>query len=172
MRMRSIDKRKQLWIFCTKTIDLLKPIGFSSSPGPPVFLDSFLQKFNDTTETSVFPDQFVVLKSFSNIRPDIVERSYFVMPGEFLTEKSLWNVIQTELANDGSRFAPYLHKEKYISDYANRRCSILGLDRGEPDTAKLLRYFQRMTKISAFISKSIDGEVTFVVKGKNIGVSR
>ncbi len=155
-------KRNDKIDHCKEIIDLLQPDRLLLFAGPPVFLDPTLRRFNDASPTSVFPDQLDMLKELERNRPDLTKKSYFLLPGEDLCDTFLWKAVDRR----SSRLFPYTHKEQYIEDYAKRRASSLGFDKGElADDKTLLEHFQRMATLSPYISNKIEGEITFVIQG-------
>jgi UDP-MurNAc hydroxylase len=158
----SVNKRRAKLDHCKKIFDLLEPARVLFFAGPPVFLDPALAQFNIRSDVSVFPDQLDIVREIERDRPDIAEKTLFLLPGEALSDTGLWSTIDLTAA----RLLPYTQKEAYIAAYAQRRRDVCSFDWGEPPADDLLLpYFQHMATLSPYISRHIGGDITFIVQG-------
>lgn len=163
MRRRCLEKRQLKFDHARMIIEDIEPDRVLFFAGPPAFLEDGLRKFNDGGPESVFPDQLDVLRHFDVAAPKVTQRAYFVMPGDVLDDTRLWK--NADLGDP--RFSPYTRKAEYIAEYARRRASFACYDHGEPPAkADLEAHFKKMASISPYMSKMIDGEITFRVRGK------
>ena len=158
----SVNKRQAKLDHCKKIFDLLEPTRVLFFAGPPVFLDPALAPFNTRSDVSVFPDQLDIAREIERDRPDIAEKTLFLLPGEALSDTGLWSTLDLTAA----RLLPYTQKEAYIAAYAQRRRDVCHFDWGEPpDDDLLLAYFQHMATLSPYMSRHIGGDMTFIVQG-------
>lgn len=163
IRARCVRKRHDKIDHCLQTIDLVQPDRVLFFAGPPVFLDQSLDRFNNRTDASIFPDQLDIAREVEAVRPDVIERTLFLMPGETFDDAYLWR--KTKL--DDSRLRPYTRKEEYVAAYRQRRADYLRFDWGEtPSDADLVKHFHKMVTLSPYISACLDGSITFIVKGR------
>lgn len=163
MRSHCIKKRRDKLDHCQKVLDILEPRRVLFFAGPPVFLDKALASFNERHPASVFPDQLDIVRHMAKQRPDIAERTLFLLPGEECHDRYLW----TKTDMSAERLYPYTHKSDYIESYRNRRKDICTPDWGQPipvDT--LLQYFEYMANLSPYMSAKIGTEVTFTIKSE------
>lgn len=158
------EKRRLKFEACERVIDLLRPRRILFFAGPPVFLDPALESFNDVSGDSVFPDQLDTLRHYDEVRPDLAERCYCVLPGETLDDTRLWR--DTDLADD--RLRPFTRKLDYVAAYRERRRDVLDFALGPlPDRARLLGHFQRLATLSPEAAGKIGGALGFVVEGED-----
>lgn len=163
MRRRALKKRREKFELSIGLIDLLEPRRVLFFAGPPAFLDPAFSHLNARAEDSVFPDMLDILHEMQGRRPDIAERALFLLPGDAFDDAFLWP--KTDLASE--RAAPYARKDEYLAAYARRRADLGPFDDGEPPAEKLaLAHFDRMARLSPYLSASIGGEIVFVVRGR------
>jgi UDP-MurNAc hydroxylase len=161
---RSLLKRHDKIDHCKKIIDLFEPDRVLFFAGPPVFLEKSLAHLNIRHPASIFPDQLDVVREVSVARPDIANRTLFLVPGDEFCDQYLWE--ETDL--EAERLLPYTQKELYISAYRERRADAVNFDWGAlPDEARLVRHFLNMVRISPYISTQIGGAITFVARAAN-----
>ncbi len=166
MKDRKLEKRRLKFESCERIIDLLDPRRILFFAGPPVFLDPALAPHNDLSEASVFPDQLDILRHYEETRPDVAERSYFLLPGETLDESRLWRDL--DLASE--RALPFTEKTAYIEAYRARRRDVLDFELGElPDEKALLAHFSGMAALSPEAARRIDGSLGFKIQGERAG---
>ncbi|MGI0025703.1 MAG: Rieske (2Fe-2S) protein, partial [Nitrososphaera sp.] len=111
----------------------------------------------------VFPDQLDIVREIESDRPDIAEKTLFLVPGEEFVDAHLWK--HTDL--ESPRLYPYIEKEQYIAAYRERRKDVCAFDWGDsPHDDVLLTHFRKMATISPYIAKSIEREITFIIKGR------
>ncbi len=163
MLQRRIEKRTLKLEAFERVIDLMNPDRVLIFAGPPVFLDPELSRMNDTSSTSVFPDQLDIARHFASRRPDIAKRCWFTMPGDPLDEEHLFS--RTDL--DDPRFGAYTDKASYIEHYRKRREDLVSYDWGDlPPKDSALGHFRIMATVSPWISEKIGGSVDFVIRGE------
>ncbi|MFT7616666.1 MAG: nitrite reductase/ring-hydroxylating ferredoxin subunit [Planctomycetota bacterium] len=163
MEKRKLEKRQLKFEHCEHVADILQPERILFFAGPPVFLDPVLAPHNDLSQASVFPDQIDILCHFDKSRPDISERSYFLLPGEEFSDRFLWRTT----AKDDPRLLPFTKKSEYIEEYRQRRTAELDFDLGKlPEQERLLAHFKSMANISAYVSAKIGGKLCFVIKSE------
>jgi UDP-MurNAc hydroxylase len=164
MHRRKIEKRRLKLDHVRRIIEDLEPDRVLFFAGPPVFLDPSLARFNDTSRSSVFPDQLDIVRTFAREAPEIAEIAYFVMPGDTLSDDHLWPAV--ELTRP--RYRAYTDKAAYIAEYRTRRGGLVDYDWGElPDGDELRSFFEYMVRCWPSARRHIDGELSFVVRGRD-----
>ena len=163
MTQLRLDKRKNKLAACERVIDLLEANSVLFFAGPPVFLDAGLSWLNQPQEHSVFPDQLEVLREFESQRPDIVRRSFFLMPGDNLDDLNLWSNARIS----EPRYFAYTRKSEYIKGYA-RRINREIFDHGEPiSDDDMLTHLTGIAQKSAYMSGKIQGPIVFAVQDRD-----
>lgn len=163
MHRRKIEKRRLKLDHVRRIIEDLEPDRVLFFAGPPVFLDPALARFNDSSRSSVFPDQLDIVRTFDREAPQLTRRAYFVMPGDTLSDDHLWS--QVDLTRP--RYRAYTDKAAYVAEYRERRGDAVRFDPGEPpDPEELRAFFEAMVGCWPSARRHIDGSLGFVVQGR------